>query len=148
MAVRYVQVRFDAHLLTHSVNGLPANKHFHMESDGVGCDFGNNWNSLHYGKKKVSLIRLELRSYRDSFIAASAFTESCSNDYQTDNKCFGPIRREEQHSTWISIHISFAVLVTLLLIHVLIRVKAKCDYKRAVKQSYSNPQEPLVKANV
>lgn len=119
-----------------------------MESDGVGCDFGNNWNSLHYGKNKVSLVRLELRSHRDSFIAASAITESCSNDYQADNKCFGPVRRDEQYSTWVSIHISFAVLITLILIQVLIRVKAKCDFKRAVRQSYSNPEERLVDTKV
>lgn len=119
-----------------------------MESDGVGCDFGNNWNSLHYGKSKASLVRLELRSYRDSFIAASAITESCSNDYQADNQCFGPTRRDEQYSTWVSIHISFAVLIALILIQVILRVKAKCDFYRAVKQSYSNPEERLIDTKV
>ena len=119
-----------------------------MESDGVGCDFGNNWSSLHYGKKPASLVRLELRSYLDSFITASAITESCSNDYQVDNTCFGPIRREDQYSVWVSIHISFAVLIVLLLIQAIIRIKAKCDFKRAVQQAHSNPEEPLVNATI
>lgn len=40
---------------------LPQNKDFSMyPSDGLGCDYGNNWNSVHYGKKAVSDIRIQV----------------------------------------------------------------------------------------
>lgn len=29
-------------------------------SDGLGCDYGNNWNSIHYGKKPISDVRVQV----------------------------------------------------------------------------------------
>ena len=54
---------------------LPQNKAFSMHSsDGLGCDYGNNWNSIHYGKKRVSHIRIQVRlfvhSHHFSFVPA------------------------------------------------------------------------------
>ena len=44
-----------------SVEKLPQNKEFSMHpSDGLGCDYGNNWNSIHYGKKRVTDIRIQV----------------------------------------------------------------------------------------
>ena len=54
-----------------SVEKLPQNKEFSMHpSDGLGCDYGNNWNSIHYGKKRVSDIRIQVSKgvYEDNLL--------------------------------------------------------------------------------
>ena len=85
-------------------------------SDGLGCDYGNNRNSVHYGKEKKTDIRMQLRSSKDSYLAASAYTRSCSNDYTVDAKCFGPTRREAKMWCFILIHISFGLVLIELLV--------------------------------
>ena len=85
-------------------------------SDGLGCDYGNNWNSVHYGKVKKTDIRMQLRSAKDSYLAASAYTRSCSNDYSIDAQCFGPTRREEKWWYFILIHVSLGLVLLELIV--------------------------------
>ena len=85
-------------------------------SDGLGCDYGNNWNSAHYGNTIMSNIPISIRSATDSYIAASAYTRSCSNDYLTAHDCFGLTHIEEKMWCiwWIAISVVLLVLEILV----------------------------------
>lgn len=135
--------------VTCSTGNLPQNKHYNgIVSDGVGCDYGNNWNSVHYGKEKMSSVRLELRSSRDSFIAASGYTQSCSNDYTTDHSCFGLTRREDKYEAWVWIHIAFGLFLLEILVYCVIRMVTCYRQKKAIRDSEISTRQGLMNETV
>ena len=68
------------------------------------------------------MIYEQLRSSKDSFIAASAYTRSCSNDAPVDLNCFGPTHFQQMYwcIQWIYISIG------LMGVSVLVRVRRMC----------------------
>ena len=103
--------------LISSSHKLPKNEAFDAyPSDGLGCDYGNNWNSIHYGKTPRGDIAMQLRSAKDSYLFASAYTRGCSNDHLEPAKCFGPTQREEEMGVFICLHVCFGLVVVEILV--------------------------------
>lgn len=127
-------------------------------SDGLGCDYGNNWNSVHYGKKKVTDVRVQvgmalsgdpqIRSSLDSYLMASAYTRSCSNDNYLDANCFGLTHPEEKRWCILWILISCGLIGVELLLYLIYFVIGKIKYRRAVNASNPEATDDLLNATV
>lgn len=107
--------------LMHSSRNLPLNTKYKYESDGLGCTYDNNWNSIHYGTTHYSNIRINLRSVKDSYMAASAYTHGCSNLANLDEQCFGLPRYKEKSGIVIGFFISLGLIAFVLLVRFLSR---------------------------
>ena len=100
----------------YSSRKLPLNNDYKYESDGLGCTYDNNWNSVHYGITRYSNIRINLRSVKDSYLAASAYTHGCSNLANLDDQCFGLPRYKEKWGIVLGLFISLGFVVFVLLV--------------------------------
>lgn len=100
----------------HSSRNLPLNTKYKYKSDGLGCTYDNNWNSIHYGTTHYTNIRINLRSVKDSYMAASAYTHGCSNLANLDEQCFGLPRYKEKSGIVIGFFISLGLIAFVLLV--------------------------------
>lgn len=75
-------------------------------SHDIGCEYSNKWSPYVYSPKKVQSVRITLRSYLDSYIAASSATKGCSETSIENNHCFGKTLSEQRRSPLILLVIS------------------------------------------
>ena len=59
---------------------------------------------------------MQLRSVKDSYLFASAYTRGCSNDNIEPAKCFGPTQREEEMTVFICLHVCFGLVIVEILV--------------------------------
>lgn len=127
---------------------LPPNRNYKFESDGLGCTYDNNWNSIHYGTVHYSNIRINLRSVKDSYLVASAYTHGCSNQANLDEQCFGLPRYQEKSGIVIGFFISLGFVAFVLLCVCILAIASKLKFKKAVRDSMRENKDPLLTGTV
>lgn len=87
----------------------------------------------------------QLRSSLDSYIAASAYTRSCSNDAPVTLNCFGPTHHEQKKSIILGLYISLGLVGVVILVvfmficyvqcYLVVFVISRVKYNKAVRDS-------------
>lgn len=88
---------------------------------------------------------IQLRSSLDSYIAASAYTRSCSNDAPVTLNCFGPTHLEQKKSILLGLYISLGLVGLVILVvfmpicyvqcYLLVFIISRVKYNKAVRNS-------------
>lgn len=91
-------------------------------SHDIGCEYSNKWSPYVYSPKKVNSVRISLRSYLDSYIAASSATRGCSDTSVENNHCFGKAAYEQ--------HRPAIILLIISLISMLIEVMVCTEWRK------------------
>ena len=117
-----------------SVLDVPPSWDLLTKNPEAGCDYGNNWSPLYYGKTKPENVTVEARYYMDPYISASALTRGCS-EREGNSNCFGPSHKEMSNFGLYGIIAAGSVtaieLITFLSMCICCRDKLSCFGKDA-----------------
>lgn len=58
-----------------------------MSYNGAGCDYNNKYEIPTYGSEPSDSIRIQVRHYQDSYIAAEEATKGCSSENINEKTC-------------------------------------------------------------
>lgn len=58
-----------------------------LSYDGAGCNYHNRYEIASYGSESSDSIRVQVRHYQDSYIAAEEATKGCSSENINDKNC-------------------------------------------------------------
>ena len=112
-----------------------------LSYENIGCYYKDEFNPASYSTTPLSQIPVQIRYYKDSFIAADELTMGCSSSTSTSDSCFG-MSANEQNTTGSALLIVGAFLIiaeiAILACMCLFCKKARKKIKKKIKKCFKH----------
>ena len=69
-----------------------------LSYNGAGCNYRNKYEIASYGSESSDSVRVQVRHYKDSYIAAEEATKGCSSENINEKNCISNSKSSENVS--------------------------------------------------